>query len=40
MSKGKRRFFFYTIFTIIVIGVLYILFNNFGLVKYVKTQSE
>lgn len=38
LENKKTRF--YIIATIVVIGTLYLLFNNFGVVKYAKVKSE
>lgn len=40
MTSRKRKLFFYSITLIIIIGLSYILFNEFGLVKYIRTQHE
>ena len=36
-SKKTR---FYIIVAVVAIGTLYLLFNNYGIVKYVKVKSE
>jgi len=36
----NKKFRFYTITAVVVIGTLYLLFNNYGVVKYVKVKSE
>lgn len=38
LENKKTRF--YIITTIVVIGTLYLLFNNYGVIKYVKVKSE
>lgn len=38
IENKKTRF--YIIASIVVIGTLYLLFNNFGVVKYAKVKSE
>ena len=38
IENKKTRF--YIIATIVVIGTLYLLFNNLGVVKYAKVKSE
>lgn len=38
LEKKKTRF--YIIVSVIVIGTLYLLFNNFGVVKYAKVKSD
>ena len=38
IENKKTRF--YIIATIVVIGTMYLLFNNFGVVKYAKVKSE
>lgn len=36
----NKKFRFYLITAVVVIGTLYLLFNNYGVVKYVKVKSE
>lgn len=36
----NKKIRFYIIASIVVIGTLYLLFNNFGVVKYAKVKSE
>lgn len=38
IENKKTRF--YIIASIVVIGTMYLLFNNFGVVKYAKVKSE
>lgn len=38
LENKKTRF--YIIVTIVVIGTLYLLFNNYGVVKYAKVKSD
>ncbi|MDP2364108.1 MAG: septum formation initiator family protein [Ignavibacteria bacterium] len=38
IENKKTRF--YIIASVIVIGTLYLLFNNYGFIKYVKVKSE
>jgi cell division protein FtsB len=38
IENKKTRF--YIIATIVIIGTMYLLFNNFGVVKYAKVKSE
>jgi cell division protein FtsB len=38
IENKKTRF--YIIVSIVVIGTLYLLFNNYGVVKYAKVKSE
>ena len=38
IENKKTRF--YIITTIVVIGTLYLLFNNYGVVKYAKVKSD
>lgn len=38
IENKKTRF--YIIVSVIVIGTLYLLFNNYGVVKYAKVKSE
>jgi cell division protein FtsB len=40
MSKGKRKIILYLFIAIVVIGSLYILFNERGLVKYLGLKSQ
>lgn len=38
LENKKTRF--YIIVTVVVIGTLYLLFNNYGVVKYAKVKSD
>jgi len=38
IENKKTRF--YIIVSVVVIGTLYLLFNNYGVVKYAKVKSE
>jgi len=38
IENKKTRF--YIIATIVVIGTMYLLFNNYGVIKYAKVKSE
>lgn len=40
MVKGKRKFVLYLFIVIIVIGVLYIFFNERGVIKYFGLKSQ
>ncbi len=40
MSKGKRKIILYLFIAIVVIGSLYIVFNERGLVKYFGLKSQ
>lgn len=40
MAKGKRRTVLYFFLAIIIIGALYIIFNEYGAIKYIKLRSE
>ncbi len=40
MSKGKRKYVLYLFIAIIVIGVLYFLFNERGFVKYMGLMNR
>jgi len=40
MAKGKRKFVLYLFIVIIVIGVLYIFFNERGVIKYFGLKSQ
>ena len=40
MSKGKRKYVLYLFLTIVVIGIIYIFFNERGLVKYMGLKSR
>jgi len=40
MSKGKRKYVLYLFIAIIIIGVLYFLFNERGFVKYMGLKSR
>ena len=39
-SNKKSRFFLYLILTIFFVGLLYFIFNEHGLIKYLKLESE
>jgi len=36
----NKKIRFYIIVAVVVVGTLYLLFNNYGVVKYVKVKSE
>lgn len=36
----KKKIVFYTFLLVIIVGVFYILFNEYGLLKYLKIKSE
>ena len=38
LENKKTRFYIITI--VVVIGTFYLLFNNYGVIKYVKVKSE
>jgi cell division protein FtsB len=40
MATGKRKMVFYLFVAIIVVGLLYILLNDRGVIKYVKLKSQ
>jgi len=40
MAKGKRKFVLYLFIVIIAIGVLYIFFNERGVIKYFGLKSQ
>ncbi|MDH3268181.1 MAG: septum formation initiator family protein [Ignavibacteria bacterium] len=40
MSKGKRKYILYLFLAIVVIGIIYILFNERGVVKYIGLKSR
>jgi cell division protein FtsB len=40
MAKRKRKFIFYIFVGIVVIGTLYIIFNEYGAIKYMDLKSE
>ncbi len=40
MSKGKRKYVLYLFLAILVIGIIYILFNERGFIKYVGLKSQ
>jgi cell division protein FtsL len=41
MAKTKKsKFFLYIFLTIFLIGILYLIFNDRGLIKYLKLESE
>ena len=39
-GNKKKKIVFYTFLLIVIAGVFYILFNEYGLLKYVKIKSE
>ncbi len=39
-GNKKKKIVFYTFLVIVIIGVFYILFNEYGLLKYFKIKSE
>jgi cell division protein FtsL len=40
MAKGKRKLIFYFFVGIIVIGTFYIIFNEYGALKYMDLKNE
>ncbi|MDX1701604.1 MAG: septum formation initiator family protein [Melioribacteraceae bacterium] len=40
MTKRKRKFIFYTFVVVIVVGTIYIIFNEYGALKYMKLKNE
>jgi cell division protein FtsB len=40
MSKGKRKIVLYVFIAIVIIGLLYILFNERGVIKYMGLKSH
>lgn len=40
MAKSKKRFFIYGFLLIILIGIFYLLFNDRGLIKYLRLKNE
>jgi len=40
MAKFKKKFFFYILLLIFLTGFFYLLFNDRGLIKYLKLKSE
>jgi len=40
MAKGKKKYVLYIFLAIIVIGVIYILFNERGVIKYMGLKSR
>ena len=36
----KKKIFFYTFLVVVIVGAIYILFNEYGLLKYFKIKSE
>lgn len=40
MAKAKRKFVLYLFIVIIVIGILYVLFNERGVIKYFGLKSQ
>ncbi len=39
-GNKKKKIVFYTFLVIVIVGVFYILFNEYGLLKYFKIKSE
>lgn len=39
-GNKKKKIVLYTLLLVIIIGCFYILFNNYGLLKYFKIKSE
>lgn len=39
-GNKKKKIVLYTLLLVIIIGFFYILFNNYGLLKYFKIKSE
>jgi cell division protein FtsB len=40
MAKGKRKFIYYLFLVIVIIGIIYILFNERGVIKYFGLKSQ
>jgi len=41
MAKNKKkRFYYYFILALVLIGLLYLIFNERGLIKYIKLEKE
>jgi len=40
MAKSKRKFVFYFFVVIVVVSVVYLLFNEYGIIRYSKMQDE
>ena len=40
MAKVRRRIIFYLFLLILVVGTLFIIFNEYGLIKYFKIRNE
>jgi cell division protein FtsL len=40
MAKGTRKTVLYFFLAILVIGALYIIFNDYGVIRYLKLSSE
>jgi cell division protein FtsB len=40
MAKGKRKYVLYLFLAIVVIGIIYILFNEHGVIKYMGLKSQ
>jgi cell division protein FtsB len=40
MAKGKRKLIFYIFIGIVVFGTLYIIFSEYGALKYMDLKSE
>lgn len=36
----KKKIVFYTFLVVVIVGVIYILFNEYGLLKFFKIQNE
>ncbi len=39
-ENKKKKFIFYTFLIVFILGLFYILFNEYGLLKYFKIKSE
>jgi cell division protein FtsB len=40
MAKSKRKFIYYLFLVIVIIGIIYILFNERGVIKYFGLKSQ
>jgi cell division protein FtsL len=40
MAKGKRKFVIYLFIIIVIIGVIYIFFNEHGVIKYMGLKNQ
>lgn len=40
MAKGKRKFIYYLFLVIVIVGIIYILFNERGVIKYFGLKSQ